>query len=430
MITRRRLAIAGLIVLVLLALLSVAAYREIDRLLIDDPAGVTLPAHPYRFNFTDYEVRAITAKVINTGRRLGAHLTVEEQRRLVEQYLQRARYIDYLEYNIERIFADPAITDPVEASKELEAQLQKLRSTQDDVRPLVEAALERQVSEMLADLDLETDGVMWPPLRFNFSEPPNYLIVSPRDHIEVEAGLHLRPQLDLPLIETIEQKVSAEFDRSALIEGLGGQGAWPAIVNDGASLSWILSTIAHEWVHNYMVFHPLGRNMFDGPGMNTINETVATIIGDEVGDEIAFEIYGIPRPERIPPASANTPLPEPDPDRFDFRTEMRRTRLHVDELLAEGRVQEAEDYMEARRQKFVENGYIIRKLNQAYFAFHGSYATGAASSDPVGPKLWELRDLMPDLATFVRATQTITSLDDLDALLGEWRAHPATTIGT
>ena len=44
--------------------------------------------------------------------------------------------------------------------------------------------------------------------------------------------------------------------------------------------------------------------------------------------------------------------------------------------------------MEQRRQLFVENGYYIRKLNQAYFAFYGAYADvpgGAAGEDPVGP---------------------------------------------
>ncbi len=45
-----------------------------------------------------------------------------------------------------------------------------------------------------------------------------------------------------------------------------------------------------------------------------------------------------------------------------------------DELLAAGKIEEAEAYMEARRQVFWDNGYAIRKLNQAYFAFYGAYA--------------------------------------------------------
>jgi len=114
------------------------------------------------------------------------------------------------------------------------------------------------------------------------------------------------------------------------------------------------------------------------------------------------------------------PPPPPDPDRFDFDAEMRRTRLHVDELLAAGKIEEAETYMEARRQIFVQNGYPLRKLNQAYFAFHGSYATGAASTDPIGPKLQELRRLTPDLSVFVAAVREIAQPSDLDRLLNEW----------
>ena len=47
--------------------------------------------------------------------------------------------------------------------------------------------------------------------------------------------------------------------------------------------------------------------------------------------------------------------------------------------------------MEARRQELVKQGYAIRKLNQAYFAFHGSYAVGTGATDPIGGKLRALR---------------------------------------
>ena len=76
---------------------------------------------------------------------------------------------------------------------------------------------------------------------------------------------------------------------------------------------------------------------------------------------------------------------------------MHKTRVHVDELLAEGKIDEAEAYMEQRRQIFVQNGYYIRRLNQAYFAFYGAYADvpgGAAGEDPVGPFLGD--DLFDD----------------------------------
>jgi len=73
--------------------------------------------------------------------------------------------------------------------------------------------------------------------------------------------------------------------------------------------------------------------------------------------------------------------------------------------------------MEARRKILVARGYLIRKLNQAYFAFHGSYAVGASATDPIGGKLRALRQRTGSLADFVRTVAKITSVADLDAAL-------------
>ena len=376
-----------------------------------------------RFDLVRYEIGAIAAKIADLARRPGVRLTVAEQRRLVEQYQQRAEAIRHVQDQVNRIYADASVADADGASADPRVHLAALRDLQGNIRPEVEAILERQVEAGLEDAGLTTAGTVFPPLRFNFTAPPNYLVVSPRDRIELEASTHLEPDLDMAAIEDIEKEVAARFDRSTLVEGLGGLGAWPTLVLDQASLAWILETVAHEWVHNYMVFHALGQHMFDSPGMNTINETVASIVGEEVGQKLAHDLYDIPYPPPPPPPGSQAPLPPPDPDRFDFNTEMRRTRLHVDELLAQGQIDEAEQYMEQRRQEFVEAGYALRKLNQAFFAFHGSYATGAASSDPIGPKLQDLRKLTPDLATFLAVVRGIRQPNDLDALLAEWASH-------
>ena len=99
---------------------------------------------------------------------------------------------------------------------------------------------------------------------------------------------------------------------------------------------------------------------------------------------------------------------------------MRKTRLRVDELLSHGAVEEAEAYMEARRKLFVANGFNMRKLNQAYFAFHGTYAESPASVSPIGEQLHRFRDLMPDLETFVETMSDVSSyhqfLDTLEQL--------------
>ena len=102
---------------------------------------------------------------------------------------------------------------------------------------------------------------------------------------------------------------------------------------------------------------------------------------------------------------------------------MSETRIKVDTMLALGQVDEAERYMEARRLVFVDHGYSLRVLNQAYFAFHGSYGTSPASTSPIGPKLERLRKLTPDLLTFLQAVRGITSVEELDGVLTTWETQ-------
>jgi hypothetical protein len=88
-------------------------------------------------------------------------------------------------------------------------------------------------------------------------------------------------------------------------------------------------------------------------------------------------------------------------------------------LLASGHIAQAEAYMEARRQHFVANGYPIRKLNQAYFAFYGGYADvpgGAAGDDPTGPMLREIRAHSPSLRFFIEQVAAIKQYEELETL--------------
>ncbi|MEE8347657.1 MAG: hypothetical protein V3S20_09940, partial [Dehalococcoidia bacterium] len=114
----------------------------------------------------------------------------------------------------------------------------------------------------------------------------------------------------------------------------------------------------------------------------------------------------------IPPAA-----PAEAPRDFDFRAEMRALRLQVEELLAQGRVAQAERLMQEKRDEFEANGVYIRRINQAYFAFQGSYADTASSIDPIGPKLQRLRERTGSAVEFVRLVRSLTSEADLDRLL-------------
>ncbi|MEK7874391.1 MAG: hypothetical protein AAB502_11120, partial [Chloroflexota bacterium] len=93
------------------------------------------------------------------------------------------------------------------------------------------------------------------------------------------------------------------------------------------------------------------------------------------------------------------------------------TRLQADTLLAQGKVDDAERYMEERRQFLAEHGYYLRKLNQAYFAFHGTYGGSAASVSPIGGQIAALRARSASLAEFLRAIASVGSVDDYNRLL-------------
>jgi hypothetical protein len=214
--------------------------------------------------------------------------------------------------------------------------------------------------------------------------------------------------------DALENQIYDTYDQSALVVPIGGVGTYPTMVMQTTDIAWLTEVIAHEWTHNYLTLRPLGLNYETTPELRTINETTASLSGKELSRLILEHYY----PEAVPQENAPGEVAadqeaEADPDAFDFRAEMRRTRQETDRLLAEGKVDEAEAYLEARRQIFWENGYLIRKLNQAYFAFYGAYndtpGGGAAGEDPVGPAVQTYREQFESLADFLSAIAWVDS---------------------
>ena len=149
-----------------------------------------------------------------------------------------------------------------------------------------------------------------------------------------------------------------------------------------------------------------------------MNETTAQLTGQALGQRLLARYYPdlLPPPAEPAPRTAETAAPS-----FDFQGEMHVTRVTVDAMLAEGRVAEAEAYMEARRQIFVAHGYSLRRLNQAYFAFYGAYADvpqGAAGEDPIGAAVRTLWARAATPAEFLRIMAPMDSVEDLERALG------------
>jgi len=407
----------GLILILLVLPLILPADSIPANLVLDVQVSAVVSGH--RFNLALWEARAVSAKVWDAITRPGGELDDAAARRLVEDYVAAASRIAQLEDLISRLLSDPQQSEPSSAIGPWQQELDGLRELQDERRPVVEAVLERQTASVLAQERLTTLGVVWPPLKFHFSDPPLYLVISPRQRIAMRKGLHLDAELSLPDRLEIESSVDSRLSEYiSLVEDIGGFGAYPTMVIDRASLSWILDTIAHEWTHNYLAFRPLGWHYFDNPHTVTLNETVASIVGEEIGARVMethFQQLSPPQPsisERRPQTTARA-----EATTFDFSAEMRRTRLRVDSLLDAGLIAEAEAFMEQQRLRFMAEGYLLRKLNQAYFAFHGSYATAPSAVDPIGPKMTELRQASRSLRDFLDTVSEFTAVEDLDAAL-------------
>ncbi|MBC7225338.1 MAG: hypothetical protein H5T59_13875, partial [Anaerolineae bacterium] len=379
----------------------------------------------YRFDVVRWELAAAPPKARDVLFPPDRNLAPEQGQERVLAYWEGVRRAKRLRGALERLYAEHGQEGPPEGQVQaLRAEMARLEAQQAQERPLVEAILARQVASVLKDLGLTTLGQVWPPVAFRLTASPLHLTISPREVIRVKSARDLRPDIPLEVQVALEEQIDGTLGVSSLIEATGGYGAYPSMILETPDLPWTLEVVAHEWTHNYLAFRPLGWQYFQSPEMRSINVTVADIVGEDVGRAVLERYY----PDQVPAPPAPEGGRPAGPPAFDFAREMRITRMEVDRLLAEGKVEEAEAYMEARRQEFVRHGYFLRKLNQAYFAFHGTYTTGPAASavDPVGHGLTRLRGQVGSLREFLSLVEGLRSYGDFLRLM-EARGIPLPT---
>jgi hypothetical protein len=339
------------------------------------------------------------------------------QRQVVEDWAALTREVQALRAESARIFADPAVSDPQAAAAPVLTQLRVREAEQARLGALSEEILQIQTRAVLAEMGLTTGKQAVPSVLYRISKLPLALVVSPREVIRQDANISLLPDMGLDEITALEQRVEGELGVSALVVQIGGVAVYPSMVMETTNLVYLTDTVAHEWTHNYLTLRPLGVLYDATPELRSMNETAASLAGKEIGLRVLERYYPdqVPPPP-APPAAPQTQQPPAEPPAFDFRAEMHITRVEADRLLAEGKVDEAEAYMEARRQVFYANGYVLRRLNQAYFAFHGAYADtplGAAGKDPVGPAVRALRAQSGSLREFLNRISWMDEFADL-----------------
>jgi hypothetical protein len=394
--------------------------------LTDDIEKVRTYTRDIEFNYISWTADALVVK-LKAASIDGAHiLNRETQKQVVSEYLRITQDILTKEDALQKIYSDPDIMDKEASSLELRALLQEQYKRQTDIAPFAEAILQQQVSEILKEIGLTTLGQPVPSLMYHSTPLPFALIVSPRDRIEQIANVSLDTGFTVDQQAALEANIDQGLNTSSLVVPIGGVGVYPTMVMRTTNLSWLLNTISHEWIHNFLTLRPLGFLYSADPMLRTMNETTASIAGDEIGMLVLQRFYPeLANDSPLIPGLISAPFEHPEPGDFlrppfDFRAEMFITRTEADALLADGKIEEAEAYMEARRELFLQHGYVIRKINQAYFAFYGAYADspgGAAGEDPVGPAVRALREQSPSLADFVKTISWMSSFDQLQTAI-------------
>lgn len=376
------------------------------------------------FDFSAWVFNALAVKQKQAALSLPRYIEGDQQKRLIENCLNLVAEVRSVNAEIEQTYADPEIENADEKLAPLKQQLKDLNEQQAHLAPVCESVLQQQLNAVLSSMGFTMGGQAIPPVLYHATPLPYALIVSPRSVIRQDANISLQTDLTLPEMVALEKEVERGLNVSALVVPIGGIGVYPTMVLNTSHLPTLVEIVSHEWIHNYLTLRPLGLSYEKSPELRTMNETTASIAEAEIARLFLERYY----PEALPPppSPANPPQPQGEPPVaepvFDFNAEMHETRITADALLAEGKINEAEAYLENRRQFFFENGYHIRRLNQAYFAFYGAYAAepgGSAGTDPVGPAVRALRAQSLSLVDFVNHISWMTSFEELKRVTGQ-----------
>jgi len=379
----------------------------------DFDARLSSIVKPYRFSIAKWELNAIPREVNQWL--FSRSEEIDDEIGVVTEYFSFIKRIKTLKSEIQSINAGDGQGDSVS----LEAELNMLQEQKTALENTVEKIIEKQISETLAQQGIFNPidnyiklKVTFPPVNFKLDKLPYYLVISPRERIESIREILLQPSLSLEEIEAIEARVDKLGVSSLVVKLVGLATPYPTLVTNKASLQSTINIAVHEWIHQYLYFKPLGfLYQLDLTGVSrnyeiaTMNETLASMVGKEIGS-IVFEKY---YPEYGNGVNQN----QTAESEFDFNQEMREIRKTVDKYLAQGEIEQAEEFMNQKQQYLASMGRYIRKLNQAYFAWHGTYADRPTSISPIGLELKELRSQSASLKDFLNAVAVMTSRQDL-----------------
>ena len=290
-------------------------------------------------------------------------------------------------------------------ANEIRDHTKLLKSKRDSARLIAEKSIEDEITKTIKELGLKNKlGLVFPPVDIRLQNIPKVLVTSPRNEIRMIDSVLIDAEISLKERDRIETTLFQAYDTSALVDDLSGVATYPLLVDDQQSLRRILQTSVHEWFHAYFFFKPLGWNYWDSSEMTTLNETICTLLGEEIGDVIYFNLY-----ETDEHGLIDSKLNHPNEQLLD---KMRLTRIEVDKLLSEGEIDSAEQLMKETWWELRLGGYRIRKLNQAYFAFRGRYGNSPASISNIGNQVNMLRENSAKIKSFVNTVSEISDYNE------------------
>ncbi|MFN8598812.1 MAG: hypothetical protein U0559_21825, partial [Anaerolineae bacterium] len=303
------------------------------------------------FDFVEWTLDAWREKAAQIAVPLDRYLSDNQRSKFVLDFMQLMR--DYWQYEsqVRQIYAKESAENAVTASADLRAKRDVVRAEIEQRRPTAEAIIQQQISSVLIDEGFGVGGEVFPPVAVRITPLPYILIVSPRDEIRRDLSEGLETGLNVDQAEALETRVLSETNRSALVVPIGGLADYPAMILESTELLFLLQTCSHEWSHHWLYLRPLGYSYLaeDAPDVRTINETVASVFGDEIGLKVMRRFYldelrrtfpdlVEPKPLTIPtPEPPQPPTTSPNQQGFSVSRALHDTRVQVDKMLAEAR---------------------------------------------------------------------------------------------
>jgi len=279
-------------------------------------------------------------------------------------------------------------------------ELNQNKSHQPDESNEIEKIIENEIKK---NNILIFNKFLFPKLRFKLDNTPNILIISPTNEIKLTYSILLKQNLTIKEKEIIENKIEKKFNVSAIVLKIGGIAFYPSLIPKDMEHTKIINNTIHEWLHQYFSLYDLGQNIYKDNKMLALNETLVSYISEELANNIMINET---QSTKIKTKEINS-----------FNSEIRFTRSITDNLLSKNKIDIAEKFMLSQKNKLNDQGYQIRKINQAYFAFYNSYGNTPQSTNNILSKLKCIRTKNAKLNVFINKLKNINNFSKFENIL-------------